>query len=158
MSKQRSILCLNCNNTTSQIPLARMIYKATDSVGNQHMATLDQREAVKLALAEEGISLGEWKRITAKEVVRQGLCKSCTDSFHTEATKVIEGGIYYSCSECGTKGILDKSDYTMAIRENAGEQYVTKNEQGQYQPLLGEFDSCSKHKVTIPAPNDKTPQ
>lgn len=157
MSKQRSILCLNCSNVTAKIPLAQMVYKTTDSNGNEHMATLSQRHQVKDTLAEDGIEIGEWKRITAKEVIRQGICNSCKEAYYEDAMKVIDGGIYYHCTECDSKGVLEKSKYTMAIRENAGEQYSTKNEQGQYQPLLGEFDCCPKHKITIPAPNG-TPQ
>ena len=149
MSKQRSILCLNCNNTVRKIPLAIMLYKATDSEGSQHLATLSQRKDVEATLAKDGITLSKWTRITAKEIVRQGFCKCCIDNFAKEAQKVIDGGIYYHCSECGSKGILEKSDYTMAIRKDAGEQYSTANEQGQYQPLQGEFDSCSKHTIKL---------
>lgn len=151
MSKTRQILCTQCDNVVAEVDGLIPLLKATDSVGKEHIAYRANTNELEKMLAEYGVAiLVPWKKVPDDEVVRTGLCTNCHSAMAKAEAKVLAGGVFFECHECGKQGILEESKITHIIRTLATESgqgdFLSQDEKGNFKILVAMFEHCSDHQ------------
>lgn len=148
--QKKTILCDTCGSPykTSNIP--ERLYVATDTQGVEHVSPLSKKRVLSKKLTEAGTAIvGSWEPLPKDTPITQGTCEVCVKLLSNRAEKVLKGGMFYKCDECGQSGVFTKSPFTEEFRATLGKEYTEPNEQGDYLPAFGSFGCCADHTVSI---------
>lgn len=140
------IYCETCDTVVGEYPKDTRLYRAVDSGGNEHIVPKGYKAEVMTKIAAQGLLIdGEWERLPNSYKLRNGHCGGCEKTMHYNALMVMQGGMFYECTQCNQKGAVPPSPLTLDLRKQHG--YEMPDDKGVYPVFYGVFHKCSDHII-----------